>query len=284
MTQARPRRQRNEQHPHAEHGGPTLQGMLRQCFLHDPDVLVEVINFNVQVSRLDDRFPKKEQEKQNDEEEQRTLHHLREFETDGKGWVVSVKHDLGCHHAVPHDEQRDGVNPHHREEHPCLVGKPPPTNHGNEHLEELETVDGHNPFKAGQFRISAAPKRNGHRAEDQGKKSKQHGDVVGAFPFMPKEFVVELPFSHEGVETVRHRDVGSKRTGQRDVRHSERKRGRTNVALGGVHSIPKLPREGRGFTGGHLRFNLAGLCHVLRLEVAPLSPFASLPSRGPFGG
>ena len=95
---------------------------------------------------------------------------------------------------------------------------------------------------------------------------------------------MELPFSHEGVETVRHRDVGSKRTGQRDVCHSERKRGRTNVALGGVRGISKIPREGRGFAGGDLRFNLAGLGHVLRLEVALWSPFASLPSRGAFGG
>ena len=78
--------------------------------------------------------------------------------------------------------------------------------------------------------------------------------------------------------------MSAQRTGQRDVCHSERKRGRTNVALGGVRSIFKIPREGRGFAGGDLRFNLAGLGHVLRLEVAPLSPFASLPSRGAFGG
>ena len=65
--------------------------MLRQGFLHDPDVFVKVADFDVQVSRLDDRFPKEEQEEKHDEHNERPLHHVRQIQADGKRWVLLMK-------------------------------------------------------------------------------------------------------------------------------------------------------------------------------------------------
>mgnify|MGYP006240060569 CR=1 FL=1 len=50
------------------------------------------------------------------------------------------------------------MNPHDGKQHQSLVGKPAPAYDGNEHLEELETVDGQDSIKPRNFRITSVPK------------------------------------------------------------------------------------------------------------------------------
>ena len=59
---------------------------------------------------------------------------------------------------IPHEQQGNGVDAHDGEKHPCLVGKPSPADDGDQHLEELEAVDGQDAVQSAQFGVSTSPK------------------------------------------------------------------------------------------------------------------------------
>ena len=98
----------------------------------------------MQIPRFHDGFPKEKEEKEDDEENECTFHHVRQIDREWEGWVGSVEENLRSIEGIPHDQQRHGVDTHDGKENPCLVGKPSPADDGDQYLEELESIDGQN--------------------------------------------------------------------------------------------------------------------------------------------
>ena len=119
---------------------------------------MEVVDLDVQIPRLNDGFPKEKEEEEDDEENKRPLHHVCEVEGKREIWIGSMEENLCSIQCIPHEQQGNGVDAHDGKQHPCLVGKPSPADDGDQHLEELETVDGQDAVQSTQFGVSPFPK------------------------------------------------------------------------------------------------------------------------------
>ena len=116
------------------------------------------MDLNVQIPRLDHGFPEEKQEEEDDEENKRPFHHVRQVKRKREIWIGSMEENLRPIQRIPHEQQGNGVDAHDGEEHPCLVGKPSPADDGDQHLEELEAVDGQDAVQSAQFGVSTSPK------------------------------------------------------------------------------------------------------------------------------
>ena len=156
--------------------------MVGQGFLHDPHVLVKMVDFDVQISGFNHGLPEEEQEEKHDEHNERPLHHVRQIQAHGKRWVLLMKKNLGTHQTVPHHQERYGVNSHDGKQHPGLVGKPAPADQRDHDLEKLEAVDGKDAVQSRDLCVASVDQLAGNGSKNQGKEAEENGRVVRTSP------------------------------------------------------------------------------------------------------
>ena len=58
----------DDEQPDAEHGGPATERMFGKGLFHHPYVLVQMVDFDVQVASLNNGFPKEKEEEKHDQQ------------------------------------------------------------------------------------------------------------------------------------------------------------------------------------------------------------------------